>query len=76
MQTKVIDLENEKSSLITAIKLTQQDQSNSSGSNGQVDSRQNVGNKESNVNKTSKDSNAEKATATIANINRYESVQQ
>ena len=72
MQTKVIDLENEKSSLITAIKLTQQDQSNSSGSNGQVDSRQNVGNKESNVNKTSKDSNAEKATATIANINRYE----
>ena len=72
LQTKVIDLENEKSSLITAIKLTQQDQSNFSGSNGQVDSRQNVGNKESNVNKTSKDSNAEKATATIANINRYE----
>ena len=71
-QTKVIDLENEKSSLITAIKLTQQDQSNFSGSNGQVDSWQNVGNKESNVNKTSKDSNAEKATATIANINRYE----
>ena len=32
----------------------------------------NIGNKESNVNKTSKDSNAEKATATIANINRYE----
>lgn len=64
LQTKVKDLENEKSSLITAIKLIQQDQPNSSGSNGQVDSRQNVGNKEPNVNKGN---NVEKAAATIAN---------
>ena len=45
LQTKVKQLENEKSSLIMEIKLIQQDQSNSSGSNGQVDLRQNVVNK-------------------------------
>ena len=72
LQTKVKDTENEKTSLITAIKLIQHDQSNSSRSNGKIDSWQNVGNKNSSAKRISKTNNAAKTATSTTNINRYE----
>ena len=67
LQTKVKDTENEKNSLITAIKLVQLDQSKPSGTKNQVDTWHVVRNKKPNVSK-----DAHKTAAGIADVNRYE----
>ena len=67
LQTKVKDTENEKNSLITAIKLVQLDQSTPSGTKNQVDTWHVVRNKKPNVSK-----DAHKTAAGIADVNRYE----
>ena len=73
LQTKVKDIENEKNSLITAIKLIQLDQSNSNGSQNQVNgSWQSVRNKKTNISQTSKDKDVRKTAAGVANESRYE----
>lgn len=70
LQTKVKDTENEKNSLITAIKLIQLDQTQPSRIENQIDTWHTVNNKKSKVGKTSK--NPHKTTASNANVNRYE----
>jgi hypothetical protein len=67
LQTKVKDTDNEKNSLITAIKLVQLDQSKPSGTKNQVDTWHVVRNKKPNVSK-----DAHKTAAGIADVNRYE----
>ncbi|CAB4029843.1 ubiquitin [Paramuricea clavata] len=67
LQTKVKDTENEKTSLITAIKLVQLDQSKPSGTKNQVDTWHVVRNKKPNVSK-----DAHKTAADISDVNRYE----
>jgi FtsZ-binding cell division protein ZapB len=67
LQTKVKDTENEKNSLITAIKLVQLDQSKPSGTKNQVDTWHVVRNKKPNVSK-----DTHKTAAGIADVNRYE----
>lgn len=74
LQTKVKDTENEKNSLITAIKLLQQDLIQPSGNQEQVDTWQTVQRKKTNVIKPATNVTRKTSDTKVTNnyVNRYE----